>query len=397
MTVDKGVLIVNKNKKGAFFGRVGINGKIMTVPSFYVFNDDSLNSCECSVFRQKGQIEKIEVDEKELPRKHKTRTLVPGKVRDKGKGMGNVIATNVKSINEETYNSSKQDTLPVSRTERFNPAESLLPRDTKHALPEQIDNYGLWLSKAAPYDSKDKKFIFYKRDKKNEYFLAPDYSTIDFIQIKHRQKAMLYSTGLNIKEFSATTTWHLNIGLGHESVYETSITLHHIYGIPFIPGSAVKGAVRSAIIEELFNSDEKAALSDDGFRLIFGSTNDSEKSSLQGRVYFFDAFPTGEPQIQPDIMNPHYSDYYRDKDGIKYPPGDYYNPVPVFFLTVKNTGFVFNIGIRESDNEHIQTKLGEGAIFELSGYWLKKTLSEYGIGAKTSVGYGYLNMEPGTM
>ena len=42
------------------------------------------------------------------------------------------------------------------------------------------------------------------------------------------------------------------VGLGGESVYETSITLHHIYGIPYIPASSIKGVVRSWIITEVF-------------------------------------------------------------------------------------------------------------------------------------------------
>jgi len=33
----------------------------------------------------------------------------------------------------------------------------------------------------------------------------------------------------------------LAINLGSESVLETSIALHHSYGVPYIPGSAIKG------------------------------------------------------------------------------------------------------------------------------------------------------------
>ena len=33
----------------------------------------------------------------------------------------------------------------------------------------------------------------------------------------------------------------LSIGLGAEGVLETAITLHHTYGVPYIPGSASRG------------------------------------------------------------------------------------------------------------------------------------------------------------
>ncbi len=48
------------------------------------------------------------------------------------------------------------------------------------------------------------------------------------------------------------------VGLGNESVYDTSMTLHHMYGIPFIPASAIKGVIRSWIIAEMFG-DENAS------------------------------------------------------------------------------------------------------------------------------------------
>ena len=54
--------------------------------------------------------------------------------------------------------------------------------------------------------------------------------------------------------------WRMVIGLGNESVYETSMILHHIYGIPYIPGSAIKGVVRSYIITEEFAQDRNGQI-----------------------------------------------------------------------------------------------------------------------------------------
>ncbi len=50
-----------------------------------------------------------------------------------------------------------------------------------------------------------------------------------------------------------------------------------------------------------------------------------------------DGLPTTFPQLDLDIMNPHYGDYYqkkKDNKGNPIPPADYLNPVPVTFLAV---------------------------------------------------------------
>src|SRR5690348_13012919 len=41
-------------------------------------------------------------------------------------------------------------------------------------------------------------------------------------------------SALNAIRFDASLDWHMVIGLSGESVLETDITLHHLYGIPFI-------------------------------------------------------------------------------------------------------------------------------------------------------------------
>lgn len=55
--------------------------------------------------------------------------------------------------------------------------------------------------------------------------------------------------------FPMTVDWRLAIGFSAPSVLETGIALHRIYGIPYLPGSAVKGLTRhfrlAMIAEEL--------------------------------------------------------------------------------------------------------------------------------------------------
>lgn len=167
------------------------------------------------------------------------------------------------------------------------------------------------------------------------------------------------------------------------------MTLHPVYGFPYLPGSALKGVTRSYIVNELFDRDEERALQDEGFCRIFDSPKESSAGSLQGAVRFIDAFPVAAPVVEPDLMNPHYIDYYSDNSKKK-PPGDYYDPKPIYFLTVRDTKFAFYLGIREKHNTAMAGGqfVGETPL-QVAREWLKKALTWHGIGAKAAVGYGY--------
>src|SRR6266699_2079206 len=64
----------------------------------------------------------------------------------------------------------------------------------------------------------------------------------------NRWHTMMSAMGATL--FDAALDWRMVIGLGGESVLETDITLHHLYGIPFIPGSALKGLTRAYVSAE---------------------------------------------------------------------------------------------------------------------------------------------------
>lgn len=175
---------------------------------------------------------------------------------------------------------------------------------------------------------------------------------------------------LRFKELSIILDWRMVIGLGASHPQETSMTLHHIYGIPYIPGSAVKGVTRHWVILSKFENKENEAEENLEFQRIFGTQD------KKGEVIFFDAYPVGEIKLKIDIMNPHYPDYYgKDK-----PPADWQNPNPIKFLTVEKTKFRFYLASK--DNELLQ-KAEE---------CLKEALKESGIGAKTSLGYGVFDV-----
>lgn len=163
------------------------------------------------------------------------------------------------------------------------------------------------------------------------------------------------------------------VGLGAESVLEASISLHRTYGVPYIPGSALKGLARrfAAKVESW-----SAAHS----RVVFGNEkNDNEATS--GYLTFFDALyvPGSDTKghgLHSDVMTVHHQDYYM-KDNV--PPADWDDPNPVSFLSATGKYLVALAG----------PPRWVGATFKL----LQIALAEEGIGAKTSSGYGRMSME----
>lgn len=180
----------------------------------------------------------------------------------------------------------------------------------------------------------------------------------------------------NAQRFSGITDWRIVVGLGGETVLETDLTLHHLYGIPYIPGSALKGLTRAYATseEEEGHLSKKIDEDDETIQQIFGS------QERAGSVIFFDAMPVnGYFAFDLDIMNAHYPDYYGQN---KAPTNDQ-NPNPITFLTVADTVFMFALAPRRQKNEQDVADVGKAK------EWLKKALAKYGVGGKTSAGYGY--------
>ena len=197
-----------------------------------------------------------------------------------------------------------------------------------------------------------------------------------------RQQATLQSmksSGWHVESFNANTDSRLIIGLGGTSVIETGMTLHPLYGFPYLPGSGLKGLARAYAEIAL-----ETKPSGDELREIFGSEDKDSRhaaNNRQGKVFFMDGLPTSFPKLDLDIMNPHYGDYYsgkKDTKGNPIPPADYLNPVPVTFLTVaKDQTFSFAVFSRDKE------------LTEKAKSWLIGGLTELGAGGKTNVGYGY--------
>jgi CRISPR-associated protein Cmr6 len=183
-----------------------------------------------------------------------------------------------------------------------------------------------------------------------------------------------------LPELTATsdlqTVGRLIVGLGTENVLETGIRLHHTYGMPVIPGSALKG-LAAHYCDQVWGATEARFKKGGPFHeLLFGTTDDS------GCIVFHDAWfvpgSEGEP-LKLDVMTPHHPKWL---DGTA-PPTDFDSPTPVPFLSVAGR---FRIAVAWSGPEHAEAKKWT----ELADSLLKRALSEWGVGGKTTSGYGRL-------
>ncbi len=185
-----------------------------------------------------------------------------------------------------------------------------------------------------------------------------------------------------------STNGRLIVGLGSENVLETGIRLHHTYGVPIIPGSALKG-LAAHYCRDVWGQRGSDSAGEDNvpYRqggqfhdLVFGKTDDG------GLIVFYDAWLTPESladdTLRMDVMTPHHPQWQQNQA----PPTDFDSPIPVSYLSVSGS-FVIRLswhGPGESDSS-IARRWTEQTMT-----LLEEALANWGVGGKTSSGYGRL-------
>jgi CRISPR-associated protein Cmr6 len=192
-----------------------------------------------------------------------------------------------------------------------------------------------------------------------------------------------------------TTNWRLVSGLGIAHPFETGFVFDHVYGMPYLPGSSVKGAARAWAEEFGWDYSEcEVIFGPDSHPPDWQPDRNNRKRPLipaQGHVVFFDAYPTEWPELEVDILNPHYKDYYEGKQ----PPADWLNPEPTYFLTVKaDQPWEFVVGVAP-ESEEMKAAIAKAGIqsqqelLKFAEQAVSGAATELGMGGKTAVGYGY--------
>lgn len=221
------------------------------------------------------------------------------------------------------------------------------------------------------------------------------------------------------------------------------------FGVPYIPGSAIKGCARRMAIQKLWEAREAnespgllARLLAD-LALVFGwgeqdwtieknkngkfvsdfvyavdLTLWQEVSSearnrlpqtdhFAGAISFLPAFPHTLPEhdLQLDVLTCHHSNYYEQPDRAnKRRDWDDWNrnwgkapdteePNPVVFPTIAG-GIVFQFPVQPVRRERDSFSQPGSKLTSVALAWLGQSLELFGLGAKTAAGYGWFNASP---
>jgi CRISPR-associated protein Cmr6 len=171
----------------------------------------------------------------------------------------------------------------------------------------------------------------------------------------------------------ATSLSPVICGMGERTPGENGLTLHPVYGVPYLPGSSLKGIVRAWVLAQGWDS----AWCEGGeyFDAMFGAGGHEGGSAV---VDFLDALPVpAERLLAVDVLTPHASSYYQGRSA----PLGWDGPNPVKFLTAA-MGVRFRVVVE-----------GQGEWVTKATEWLCLALNERGVGAKSRAGYGRFSCE----
>lgn len=158
-------------------------------------------------------------------------------------------------------------------------------------------------------------------------------------------------------------------GIGQANVLENSVAMNKLWGMPVIPGSSLKGLARHYFMTEVLREDD--ATSQRQFEILFGTTEDA------GYVTWHDAWLVPDTNVSPfllDVVTVHHQQYYQQAT---VPLTETEDPIPSYFISVRGS---FLIAIEGIDGKWVNAAMA----------LLTRALRDWGIGAKTNAGYGYL-------
>lgn len=178
-------------------------------------------------------------------------------------------------------------------------------------------------------------------------------------------------------QFALVNTSRLLMHLGRATVLENvGLYCDHTTGLPIIPATAIKGVASTwacweANEAKLFlDNPQLQTLRTAESRDVFGD-NAEDGSKSAGSILFLDAFPSAPPTLGVDIVNPHHK-----ANGV---PMERLTP-NVFLQIEPDTTWMFGIVARNNTVSN--------ALLHHVQAWVQESLTQVGIGAKTSSGYG---------
>lgn len=209
---------------------------------------------------------------------------------------------------------------------------------------------------------------------------------------RQRQALLAQSRGERLLDRPAIAVSPFTIGTGIEHPLENGFSFLKPYGLPYLPGSGVKGVLRRAAEElsQMSNAEERGGWDQEAVDTLFGREvlkEDIGAERNRGALIFWDVLPAPPgDSLEMEIINPHFGDYYRGHQ----PPHDAGKPIPNFFLSLPaGTRYHFYVEWRPP----AQAAAGCEQWRDLMTKAFEHAFDWLGFGAKTSVGYGHLRLD----
>ena len=186
-------------------------------------------------------------------------------------------------------------------------------------------------------------------------------------------------------------------GLGNEHPLENGFAFLNPYGLPYMPGSGVKGVLRQAareLADHLWGDDQ--GWNEAAITTLFGKASqngddaaDSDDGAgfQRGALTFWDVIPQIEGDaLKVEVMTPHQSHYYQNGET----PHESGAPNPINFLTVPpKSKFAFHVQCDLPFLARLAPDLAQNGRWQhLVTAALSHAFQWLGFGAKTAVGYG---------
>jgi CRISPR-associated protein Cmr6 len=250
-----------------------------------------------------------------------------------------------------------------------------------------------------------------------------------------RRQAVALEKTPGALRFDAVAVAPFTTGLGNEHPLENGFAFLNPYGLPYLPGSGVKGVARRAAQEladgmwqndrgwkgldkpcyrlELRRGKQTIVIPLSVLDVLFGLESGSgDTEHVRGALSFWDVIPQIEGNsLMVEIMTPHQSHYYQQrqerKSGDSTTPHDSGQPNPICFLTVPpGSRFAFHVVCDAAHLARLTKDKGDGApdllaVADGRPLWQTLLTSAFehafewlGFGAKTAVGYGAMQRDP---
>ncbi len=223
-----------------------------------------------------------------------------------------------------------------------------------------------------------------------------DRAALDALIERQASLAATIATSGQLLTLDALSVAPFTTGLGNEHPLENGFAFLNPYGLPYLPGSGVKGVLRQAARELAgVNSGEKWDMNSDwtaeAIDALFGKEAKDGTDHQRGALSFWDVIPRIQGnRLMVEVMTAHQSHYYQKGES----PHESGQPNPINFLTVPpGSGFTFHVVCNRPflariapepvKDDRWKTLLAEA--FEHAFDWL-------GFGAKTAVGYGAMEI-----